>query len=322
MFLSPGSRGRPDRDASGWRMQRRTAELWLRSNKVIAVTSSVLSVGLFNSTNPAFQVTYSASFATGISITGAAAGSRAFLAVISSGTNEGLDIDAKGSGTIRLGATSTGAISFSRNAVPTASDGAALGTSSLLWSDLFLASGAVINFNAGNVTITHSNTAATLTINDAGFLSMGAATGQRFYTYISGNTKMGLGIDLGAVRRHSIFGFDDGVNDSRVEIGFIVTSDGTTFTSRWSVERSAGNVVQTGKIGILTGTAIPAGGTAGAGYSFSSTSNFGVFFGSGAPTLAAAKGSLYLRSDGTTTNDRSYINTDGSTTWTALTTVA
>lgn len=72
----------------------------------------------------------------------------------------------------------------------------------------------------------------------------------------------------------------------------------------------------------LSGTAIPAGGTAGAGYKFSSTSNFGVFFGSGAPSLSAAKGSLYLRSDGSTTNDRAYINTNGSTTWTALTTVA
>jgi hypothetical protein len=69
-------------------------------------------------------------------------------------------------------------------------------------------------------------------------------------------------------------------------------------------------------------TAIPAGGTAGAGLRVSSTSNFGVFFGSGAPSLSAAKGSLYLRSDGTTTNDRAYINTNGSTTWTALTTVA
>lgn len=69
-------------------------------------------------------------------------------------------------------------------------------------------------------------------------------------------------------------------------------------------------------------TAIPAGGTAGAGFMFSSTVNFGVFFGSGAPTLAAAKGSLYLRSDGSATNNRAYINTDGGTTWTALTTAA
>lgn len=78
----------------------------------------------------------------------------------------------------------------------------------------------------------------------------------------------------------------------------------------------------TGGANILNSVATPAGGTAGAGVTFGSTSNFGVFFGSGAPTLAAAKGSLYLRSDGSGTNNRMYVNTDGSTTWTAVVTVA
>lgn len=77
-----------------------------------------------------------------------------------------------------------------------------------------------------------------------------------------------------------------------------------------------------GDLTIYGGTAVPAGGTAGIGYKFSSTANLGVFFGSGAPTLSAAKGSLYLRSDGTGTNDRMYVNTNGSTTWTAVVTVA
>lgn len=72
----------------------------------------------------------------------------------------------------------------------------------------------------------------------------------------------------------------------------------------------------------LSATAIPAGGTAGAGYRFSSTANFGLFFGSGAPTLAAAKGSAYLRSDGSGVADRMYINTDGGTTWTSVATAA
>jgi len=67
-------------------------------------------------------------------------------------------------------------------------------------------------------------------------------------------------------------------------------------------------------------TAIAAGGTE--AFTVSSTGGFGVFFGSGAPTVSAAKGSLYLRSDGSTTNDRMYVNTDGSTTWTAVTTAA
>src|SRR3990167_9002560 len=36
------------------------------------------------------------------------------------------------------------------------SDGAALGSSTKMWSDLFLASGGIINWNNGNATITHS----------------------------------------------------------------------------------------------------------------------------------------------------------------------
>lgn len=85
---------------------------------------------------------------------------------------------------------------------------------------------------------------------------------------------------------------------------------------------NGGTINTTGNITVQNATAIPAGGVAGAGYRFSSTSNFGMFFGSGAPSLSAAKGSLYLRSDGSSTTTRAYINTDGGTTWTAISTVA
>jgi hypothetical protein len=51
---------------------------------------------------------------------------------------------------------------FTGTITPSANDGAALGTTSLKWSDLFLASGAVINFNSGNVTLTHSTGTLTL----------------------------------------------------------------------------------------------------------------------------------------------------------------
>jgi hypothetical protein len=40
--------------------------------------------------------------------------------------------------------------------VPDADDGHALGTTAKKWADLFLAAGAVVNFNAGNLTLTHS----------------------------------------------------------------------------------------------------------------------------------------------------------------------
>ncbi len=55
-----------------------------------------------------------------------------------------------------------GTSAFGGNLVPDVSDVAALGTTALMFSDLFLASGGVINFNAGDVTITHS--ANTLTV--------------------------------------------------------------------------------------------------------------------------------------------------------------
>lgn len=71
----------------------------------------------------------------------------------------------------------------------------------------------------------------------------------------------------------------------------------------------------------LTGTATTAGGAASAGLTMGSA-NIGIYFGSGAPTVTAPKGSLYLRSDGSTTNDRVYVNSSGSTTWVAITTAS
>ncbi len=49
---------------------------------------------------------------------------------------------------------------------------------------------------------------------------------------------------------------------------------------------------------------------------------FGVYWGSGAPTIGALQGSLYLRTDGSSTTTRAYINTDGDTTWTSIATAA
>jgi hypothetical protein len=53
---------------------------------------------------------------------------------------------------------------------PSSNDGISLGTTALKFSDLFLASGAVINFNSGDVTLTHS--ADTLTLG-GGNLALG-----------------------------------------------------------------------------------------------------------------------------------------------------
>ncbi len=81
-------------------------------------------------------------------------------------------------------------------------------------------------------------------------------------------------------------------------------------------------IASTGAVSILSTTAPPAGGTASIGLSMSSTANLGIYFGSGVPTLAAAQGSLYLRTDGSTIATRLYINTTGSTVWTNVVTAA
>lgn len=69
-------------------------------------------------------------------------------------------------GTVTLGGSS-----FTGNITPSVDDGAAVGTTALKWSDLFLASGAVINFNSGDVTLTHGSNVLTL---GGGDLALGA----------------------------------------------------------------------------------------------------------------------------------------------------
>ena len=59
---------------------------------------------------------------------------------------------------------------------PTSNDGVALGTSSLRWSDLFVASGGVINFN-NDMTITHSSTTLTIAGGTFATAALTASTG-------------------------------------------------------------------------------------------------------------------------------------------------
>lgn len=159
------------------------------ASTITSASANALAVGANGTTNPAFKVDAStASSATGVRVKSAAAAGAVAIDVVSSGTNESLTIDAKGTGNITLGSVSTGTI----NVVP----------------------------------VLRAASTTTVTAGGAQMLGFGTATAR------------------------------------------------------------------------------------------------GVYVGSGAPTVSAAQGSLYLRTDGSSTSTRAYINTDGATTWTAITTAA
>lgn len=82
-------------------------------------------------------------------------------------------IDVVGGTTLQFNIAGTGEVQITSSAMsPVTTDSNALGTTALMWSDLFLASGAVVNFNNGDVTVTHSSNLLTL---DGGGLSVGAS---------------------------------------------------------------------------------------------------------------------------------------------------
>jgi len=78
---------------------------------------------------------------------GGTSGSDTVASILYDHGNTGLDFNIAGSSEVLLTADAMS---------PAANDGNALGTTSLKWSDLFLASGAVINFDNGNMTLTHA----------------------------------------------------------------------------------------------------------------------------------------------------------------------
>lgn len=210
--------------------------------------------------------------------------------------------------------TGTGALVFGTSPVlttptittkisPTTNDGAPLGDTTHQFSDLFLAAGGVLNWNNGGITITEASDFLTFA---------GASAGYYFDNFINPSTNDGASLGTASTSWSDLFLASGGVlnwNNGNV-----------TLTHSSGILSLAGILTSTGSTNILTGTAVPVGGTAGQGFKFSSTANLGVFFGSGAPTLSAAQGSLYVRTDGSSTSTRLYVNTNGTTGWTNVTT--
>lgn len=134
------------------------------AHTITSSSANALVVGANGTTNPAFNVDAStASSATGLNIKSAAAGSGVALSAISTGTNENMTIDAKGSGTLTLNGTATGAINLAAatniNGVTTINNKTQL-TAPYSW--VFYASSATPGFttwdmfqaNSGNASVT------------------------------------------------------------------------------------------------------------------------------------------------------------------------
>lgn len=107
--------------------------------------ATALAVGPNGTTNPAFNVDAStASSATGINIKSAAAGGNTAVSVISSGTNEGLTLNAKGTGAISIGGSSTGQVQLA-----VGGGGVFLGSATIVSSGSLSVTGSDANFAAG-----------------------------------------------------------------------------------------------------------------------------------------------------------------------------
>lgn len=250
-----------------------------------------------------------------LTITNAATANAPSIAATGGDTNIGLSLLSKGTGIISLmpqtGQVVIGSlISYAVNseagsaftpAFQIQSTGAGATASITRWS---------ANANQGRFAFAKSRGAA---IGTRGAVQSGDVLGSFLFDGDDGTNFVS-----GAVIHARVSG-TPGTNDMPTDLSFGTTPDGAGTPTEWMVLRSYGLLESAGGVRAWVGTAPPAGGTAGVGYMVSSTANLGIFFGSGVPTLSAAQGSLYIRTDGSTTATRLYVNTNGTTGWTNFT---
>ena len=104
-------------------------------------------------------------------------------------------------------------VAINTSLLPGTDDGAALGSTSKEFSDLFLASGGVINWANGNTTLTQ--TSGSLTLGGAFYATSSVAAGTYLYGGDKYNTYTGYtGAVLGGITTHAVLDFVD--NNSRI----------------------------------------------------------------------------------------------------------
>ena len=112
------------------------------------------------------------------------------------GEDDQTKIDFEDANKINFYANNAKEVELAENSLsPGSSNGTALGTTSLMWSDLFLASGGVMNFNDGNVTITHSANTLTVVGATVAFTASTAVTVSNDLKLASDSAVLGFGAD-------------------------------------------------------------------------------------------------------------------------------
>jgi hypothetical protein len=146
------------------------------------------------------------------------------------GEDDETKIDFADANTINFHANNSKEMVLVENALtPGTSDGIALGTTSLMWSDLFLASGAVINLNNGNVTLTHSANTLTVAAATVAFTASTAVTVSNDLKLSSDSAILSLGADDDATLTHDgTTGLTIAANPFEVDSGGNITLDAHT----------------------------------------------------------------------------------------------
>lgn len=100
-----------------------------------------------------------------------------------------------------------------------------------------------------------------------------------------------------------------------VAVNAVTINPSGGFNVGTTAEAGFGNIQNTGKIQVGSGTGVVAGGTTSVGFFLSSVANLGFIAGTSAPTVSAATGTLYINNGATNATSRLYINTNGTGGW-------
>jgi len=254
---------------------------------ITSTSASALAVGANGATNPVLKVDASTtSVATGLAVTGAAAASGVTIAAVSSGTNENLTVNAKGSGTLNLN-NSGGFSAFGGN----------VGITSASANTLVAGPNGTTN-PSFNVDASTASAATGLQVKSA------AAAAGVAVSVLSSGTDENLTVNAKGAGTVTV----NGTATGNIVLGAAATG------------------VSLGVTGALTaksGTAVPATAgavAAGAPLTLFST-GIKLWVTSDAPTHSGTKGDLCINTGGSSTSTRLYVN-NGTTTWIAITTAS